>query len=187
MKCPVCGEHSPPASRPFQVPVHGGVTHAIRSGASDGSEIAVEWMRCANEACKEAVVRIHETTTRFVAHVPLQDTDTWIARLDKQIDGFLAEPGHPPRVTKHLHHFREAGNFGAHTQAAARPATTSGPRSLTSTMTRPSGRWISSTGYSDFIVHPARDKAFRNGLDEKIERAGRRPLEESDEDESAAS
>jgi Domain of unknown function (DUF4145) len=33
-----------------------------------------------------------------------------------QIDAFTAESGHRSALTDNLHHFREVGNFGAHTQ-----------------------------------------------------------------------
>ena len=245
MKCPVCGEHSPAAWKSFQVPAYVGATHAIRSGADDDGEISVDWMHCANEECKEAVVRIHETTTRYVQHVPLRDTDTWVARprfgeslrpvdplvppsyrrdylesaaildtshrmsavlarrilgdllreyggqdhrrLDRQIDDFV-EDAHPSRLTESLHHFREVGNFGAHTQAAREAGDGELPEIID--VDRDEAEWtldLVDRLFDYFIVQPARDKAFRKSIDEKIERAGRRPLEQGKEDESASS
>jgi hypothetical protein len=96
-----------------------------------------------------------------------------------QIDAFTAESGHPSALTDNLHHFREVGNFGAHTQEVQ--AAESGEPVIID-VSREEAEWtldLVERLFDYFIVQPAKDEEFRARMDEKIERAGRKPLRPS--------
>jgi hypothetical protein len=92
-----------------------------------------------------------------------------------QIDAFTAEGGHPSSLTENLHHFREVANFGAHTQedhqAEGEPVVID--------VDRDEAEWtldMVDRLFDYFIVQPAKDEQIKARMDEKIERAGRKPL-----------
>jgi hypothetical protein len=99
--------------------------------------------------------------------------------LTAQIDGFTGQPGHPARLTQNLHHFREVGDFAAHTQE------TSEPEPAVIDVSREEAEWTLDHVdrlFEYFIVQPAKDEAIKASMDEKIKQAGRRPLRPSDDE-----
>ena len=66
MRCPTCAENTPDAWKPLFVDsAGGGVTHGLSArdhelGHRAVRHVTFDWMHCANNACKELVVRFHE-------------------------------------------------------------------------------------------------------------------------------
>jgi hypothetical protein len=89
-----------------------------------------------------------------------------------------------------LHHFREVGNFGAHTRhaatgrdAAAEPVE---PEVIDVDRDEADGTLDLVDRLLDyFIIQPARDESIRRSIDKKLEKAGRRPLQSVDEPDNA--
>lgn len=98
MKCPVCGEHTPPAWHAFQTRMGAGWRSALNAGRDDSrDEVSIDWMRCGNEECEQLVVRLHERTVEFVGPVPMEHADSWVARprfgeARRPIDALVGEP-----------------------------------------------------------------------------------------------
>jgi len=92
--------------------------------------------------------------------------------LTNQIDAFFKETAHPSRVKENLHHLREIGNFGAHTQTdrATDEIIDVSPDEAEWTLNVLDGL------FDYFIVGPERDKQRRASFDAKIKKAGRDPL-----------
>jgi hypothetical protein len=93
-------------------------------------------------------------------------------RLTQQIDAFTSEPGHPSRLTENLHHFREVGDFGAHTQQDENETVIN--------VDRDEAEWtldLVDRLFDYFIVQPEKDAALRRRIGEKGKRAGRTPLD----------
>ena len=67
MKCPDCGERTPDAWNDFQAvePAEGGGSHVlaeVQAGFGPFKrQVALDWMRCANEDCGQLVIRMHES------------------------------------------------------------------------------------------------------------------------------
>jgi len=232
VKCPICGDHSPPAWEFFWTEVSGRVSADLVAAKNLLENVSLDWMRCSNEECEQVIVRVQEQ------HVtgdlsPLLRTDSWVARprfgeterpidalvpepfrtdyaeaaaileishrmsavlsrrilgdllkkyagkeqrtLAAQIDALTEESGHPSRLTENLHHFREVANFGAHTQedqqAEGEPVVID--------VGRDEAEWtldMVDRLFDYLIVQPAKDEEIRSRMDEKIERAGRKPL-----------
>jgi Domain of unknown function (DUF4145) len=96
--------------------------------------------------------------------------------LAAQIDAFTGESGHPSSVTSNLHHFREVANFGAHTQEDQQ-AEDGEP--VVIDVDRDEAEWtldMVDRLFDYFIVQPAKDEEIKSRMDEKIQRAGRKPL-----------
>jgi hypothetical protein len=98
VKCPICGDHSPPAWRAFKTEpsaAHGYVD-ALPGAKSILEDVILDWMRCSNEECEELIVRVHEQ--RLTGTVsPLLRTDTWIVRprfgdTERPIHAIVPEP-----------------------------------------------------------------------------------------------
>lgn len=98
MKCPVCGEHTPPSWHPFQTHMASGLIHALKAGKDDVQEdVSVDWMRCGNEECEQLVVRMQERQVEFVGNIPIEHRDSWLARprfgqAQRPIDALIPEP-----------------------------------------------------------------------------------------------
>lgn len=96
--------------------------------------------------------------------------------LTARIDSFTSESGRPSTLTDNLHHFREIADFGAHTQEDQEAA---GEVSAIIDVDREEAEWtldLVDRLFDYFIVTPAKDEAVRRKMDEKIEKAGRKPL-----------
>jgi len=99
VQCPTCGLHSPPQWRSYETGL-GGYVSSLRSGKDETEgDVALEWMRCANEDCEELIVRVHEQSVveRLLGGVPLMRTDTWTARprfgeSQRPIDPLVPDP-----------------------------------------------------------------------------------------------
>lgn len=111
-------------------------------------------------------------------------------RLTAQIDAFTEESGHPSSLTSNLHHFREVGDFAAHTQEDQGQA--GEPEPTVIDVDREEAEWtldLVDRLFDYFIVQPAKDEQIKRRLDEKIERAGRNALRpdtgDSADDENA--
>lgn len=107
--------------------------------------------------------------------------------LNARIEAFVKDGGHPTRLTENLQHFREIADFGAHTQEA-RQEEDDVPEIIP--VERPEAEWtldLVDRLFDYFIVAPNRDEEIKQRMDEKIERAGRKPLRPSastEDDES---
>jgi hypothetical protein len=87
MKCPTCGENTPNAWQHLWV-AEGDEQSGVRvidkeikddrRGASELLATAVLWMRCANEECREVVIRIRDRS--LMALPPHHRSEEWIAR-----------------------------------------------------------------------------------------------------------
>lgn len=84
VKCPVCGENSPPAWNPYETRRVDGWQAALPAAKAERryESVALEWMRCANEECEQLIVRI--TESRVAGTIggggPLIQRDEWFAR-----------------------------------------------------------------------------------------------------------
>jgi hypothetical protein len=93
--------------------------------------------------------------------------------LAKQIDKFIADPHHPSNAKDNLHYLREMGDFGAHTKTDAATGEII-------EVTRDEAEWTLDVvdGLFDyFIIRPTRDAARRVEMDEKLKKAGRKPIQ----------
>jgi hypothetical protein len=118
--------------------------------------------------------------------------------LAKRIDSFVVDTKHPSRLRENLHYLREIGDFSAHTQevqtpelvapppppqAAVTPASAANQEPPTENniinVTKEEAEWtlkIVADLFDYFIVDPEKDKKLRAAMDEKIQKAGRRPI-----------
>jgi Domain of unknown function (DUF4145) len=204
-----------------------------------GSEVSFDYMHCANEECKQLVVRVHERST-LPPHVfeknPEDATRTWLARprdggrrridplvkdpfrtdyleaaaildasprmsavlsrslladlleefaglddfgLNARIKAFRNDANHPSTLRDGMQHFREIGDFGAHTQK--------NDQAEIIPVTREDAEWM--LGYIDrlfdyFIVAPEKDREILDKWDKNIADAGRKEIEPLTEDTS---
>jgi hypothetical protein len=91
MKCPRCGEHTRDDWKPLLTNIPrpaddflGGGERSLAEmyldslplGDDQRESLKFDWMRCEDEACRQTVVRLHETTVEWTAHAPIQHTDT---------------------------------------------------------------------------------------------------------------
>ena len=92
--------------------------------------------------------------------------------LTARIDKFAADADHPRQLRENLHHFREIADFGAHTQKDDQSA-------VIDVGTR-DAEWmldLLDRLFEHFIVTPAQDRKMREAMDDRIEDAGRKPIE----------
>jgi hypothetical protein len=92
--------------------------------------------------------------------------------LESRIEKFLEDQSYPARVKENLHHLREIGNFGAHTQ-------TDQDTGQIIEVERDEAEWtleVVDGLFEYFIVQPVRDLARRTKFDAKIAAAGRKPI-----------
>lgn len=75
MKCPTCNEHTPDHWEWLYT-----ATDELEFPAKQGS-ISIEWMYCANNDCKDLILRVHGTRREYAGGgpVPISHTDTWLA------------------------------------------------------------------------------------------------------------
>ncbi len=245
MKCPICSQNTPDAWKNLYAhPEGGGATHGLRVEPPSPrvrSTVELDYMYCANDECKQLVIRVHENF-----HIPphaVADTaklqETWLARprglarrrldplvpetyradyqeaaallelsprmsavlsrriladlleeyagleqslLSARIEAFIADANHPSRLRENLHHLREIGNFGAHTQKD--------DQAVIVDVGRDEAEWtldILDGLFDYFIIAPERDRQMREALNEKLKAAGRKaiePLGEAEVEES---
>lgn len=240
VKCPICGEQSVAAwsglgfqsERGFRTEIHSG--KVARSPIGD---LRLEWMRCGNDDCQEALVRVTESDVIDSEDGPVFGTRSWLARprggstarradprvpepfrtdyqeasaildlsprmsavmarriladllekyagltqfnLETRADAFIADPNRPSGVKENLHHFREAANFGAHTQTDDQAAVID--------VEREDAEWlldILDRLFDHFIVGPERDQGMREKWAKRVKNAGRKPLAD-DQDASS--
>jgi len=93
MKCPTCGENTPDSWQAlFRSAEGGGITHGMSRGPTGLIGITLDWMQCANDKCKEAVVRIHQSAHGSLADVV--EKETWYAcprRSRRKVDPLVPE------------------------------------------------------------------------------------------------
>ena len=90
----------------------------------------------------------------------------------KKIDAFLEDSEHPSAIKKNIHYLREIGNFGGHVQEDETDGTVI-------RIEAPEAEWtlvVIDRLFDYFIIQPKQDEQMRDALDEKIERAGRKPI-----------
>ena len=99
VQCPVCGEHSPPGWRAFQMYKDGGYQEGLKTGKSPYGEAALAWMWCANEECEELIVQMHEQRMAGMlpGGGPMIQTDSWIVRprfgqSKRRVNSLVPEP-----------------------------------------------------------------------------------------------
>jgi len=66
MRCPTCGQNSPETWKVLKVDFGGGTASYrddIRGPGAD--RYKVDWMQCANQDCREIVIRVHKTGIRI--------------------------------------------------------------------------------------------------------------------------
>jgi hypothetical protein len=95
-----------------------------------------------------------------------------------RIDSFTKDPSVPSGLRENLHHFREAGNFGAHTMTnAARAAP--GAQVEILDIGREEAEWtldLLDRLFDHYIIGPERDKKIREAMNDRIKQAGRKEL-----------
>jgi len=99
--------------------------------------------------------------------------------LTARIDKFTADTTHPRQLRENLHHFREIADFGAHTQKDDQAAVID--------VGREEAEWtldLLDRLFDYFIETPAQDQKIREGMDERIKGAGRKPIEPLPDDPS---
>jgi hypothetical protein len=236
IRCPTCTRESNPAWHFFetQTPGEVGYVSGLPRGTKAAQQVALDWMHCANEQCRQLIVRVHDARpigwTDEAASTPIMESETWIAfprfgevtrpidplvrdpfrtdyleaaaildtshrmsavlarrilgdllrkyggheqrSLTAQIDAFTKVGHHPSALTDNLHHFREVGDFAAHTQEDQEQA-------VVIDVDREEAEWtldLVDRLFEYFIVQPAKDEQIKTRMDAKIERAGRKPL-----------
>ncbi len=93
-------------------------------------------------------------------------------RLESQIDKFVEDPKYPTALKENLHHLRETANFCAHAQKEASTGEII-------EVSREEAEWTLDVidGLFDyFIVGPEKNRLRRAAIDEKIKKAGRKPI-----------
>jgi hypothetical protein len=243
MKCPVCGQWTPDAWTPWYGTASGGGIIASMTVAPPigvASEVSMDSMYCANDECKQLVIRAHENYN-LPSHAvtdPEMLTRTWFVRpraatrlidplvpepfrtdyleaaaildpsprmsavlsrrvlgdllerfagqtqfsLAVRIDKFIADSGHPSYVRENLHHFREIADFGAHTQKDAQADIID--------VSREEAEWtldILDSLFDYFVLAPERNRKIREGMDQKIADARRKPILPAPEDDGSSS
>jgi Domain of unknown function (DUF4145) len=86
MKCPLCAQHTPDAW------LHVGW---VAGSGVDFTNLHVEWMRCANPECKQALIRMSESHARVENNHSVEETVTWLARpraSTRPLDPLVEEP-----------------------------------------------------------------------------------------------
>ena len=128
MKCPVCGEHTPDAwqflERVGLFPT--GINTSSLGGTpvisdpkvaptylrdpSDSwrSTVSVDFMHCANTACGELVMRVHESSRKFYGGVPITNTETWTVRPREGSASRVLDPNVSPEYRRN---FNEAASI----------------------------------------------------------------------------
>jgi hypothetical protein len=101
-------------------------------------------------------------------------------KLEERIDSFNKDTSHPRQLRENLHRFREVANLGAHTSTSDQGEVIQ--------IERDKAEWtleLVERLFEHLIVTPAGDKKMRDGIDEKIKAAGRKPVKPLPDDPSA--
>src|SRR4051794_17178477 len=78
MKCPTCGENTPDSWTKMHP---GGRIPYLQAPQAEADAVFVDWMVCANDDCKELVIRIQESRIdQAFGEAELQQTTLWFAR-----------------------------------------------------------------------------------------------------------
>jgi hypothetical protein len=91
--------------------------------------------------------------------------------LEVRIDSFNKNASHPRALRENLHRFRETANLGAHT--------TTSDQGEVIRIERDEADWtlnLVERLFEYLIVDPAGDQKMRDGIDDKIKAAGRKPI-----------
>ena len=100
--------------------------------------------------------------------------------LAEQIDNFIADVHQPATLKDNLHYLREIGNFSAHTKKDRETG-------VIIEVTAEEAEWtldVVDRVFDYFIVSPSRDAARRAAVDEKLKKAGRKPISDSRKENS---
>jgi hypothetical protein len=100
MKCPTCTQHTPDSWQPLYVMDMAGATTdglGVEPPKGIASEVSLDYMYCANDACRELVIRVHEHyhLPPHAVEDPAMLTQTWLARpraAQRKIDPLIREP-----------------------------------------------------------------------------------------------
>jgi len=96
--------------------------------------------------------------------------------LAAQIDKFLADPAHPSNQKENLHYLREIGDFSAHTKKDRESGEIV-------EVHHEEAEWtldVVDRLFDYFIVTPTKDAQRRAAMDEKLRKAGRKPIQGRD-------
>jgi len=102
--------------------------------------------------------------------------------LAKRIDEFITDTHHPLRIRQNLHHLREMGDFGAHTQqdrTAPTPAAQTFSDPAIINVDKAEAEWtlkIIGDLFEYFIIAPEKDKDMRSLIDQKLRDASRKAI-----------
>ena len=91
--------------------------------------------------------------------------------LEERIDEFNKDTKHPIGLRENLHRLREAGNLSVHTNKD--------DQLVIIDVDREEAEWtldVIDRLFDYFIVTPASDAKFRKAIDEKVNKAGRKPI-----------
>lgn len=94
--------------------------------------------------------------------------------LSRAIDAFIENTTHPSIVRENLHHLRELGGVGAHTQTDA----TTGEIVNVSPEEAEWTLGVLDSLFDYFIVGPEKNRQRRAALDQKFQAAGRKPIKQ---------
>jgi len=92
-------------------------------------------------------------------------------KLSDRVDKFRANPKYSSSLRENIDHFREIGNFGAHTLK--------NDQDQIIPVSREEAEWMLDfldRLFNDLIVGPARDRAMRETWDKNLADAGRKPI-----------
>jgi len=256
MKCPTCLENTTPDRWVDFVTDDprarsGTDFHAILAGQSrtapsqsktlfsaNQTGYSFDWMRCANDKCRQLVIRIHATTHRPGRTTSVTESWTVVPRfgsalgrfvdpivpaslrddlneaaaildlsprmsavlarriladlleqyaghkqygLPDRIDAFNKNTAHPRALRESLHRFRELADLGAHTKTSDQGEIIK--------IERDESEWVLGLVERLFrylIVDPAADKEMHAAIDEKIQKASRKPIKPLPDDSPKA-
>ena len=98
MKCPSCGENTPDSWRVLLVEAgfRSDHTYSLRAPGLLGHDtsVAFDWMHCANETCKQLVVRMHESIPTLPPHIGPETQTRYVRPMwsIRRIDSLVPEP-----------------------------------------------------------------------------------------------
>ena len=101
-------------------------------------------------------------------------------KLSSRIDAFIADARNPRHLRENLHHLREMADFGLHTQKDKTDGAVIDVEAHKAEWTLD----IVDRLFDYYIVQEARDREIREAFDNKIQRAGRKPIQPLGEDDN---
>lgn len=116
--------------------------------------------------------RMSATLSRSIIADLLKSAGCSAFNLETRVDEFVSDQSVPSGIRDNLHHLREVGNFGSHTQVASDSEVLS--------IGRDEAIWaldVIDRLFDYLIVAPSKDASLRASMDERIKRAGRKPIE----------